>query len=193
MPLDRASCERRAYRLATLLTGDPVAAMGVVEAMVRVQRDLRVLDTARLDRLTVLRSREVTPRALCAAAMDADAAGALASLAVQPREAWLLSRTYGLTRREPARAMDCSVTATARHVERADDVMARMLGGPDGPCRGVVGAIEALRVYSGSLALPPLYLARQRRHRRRRQLLAMVLLVATALAVMAIAGRLSPG
>lgn len=196
MKLNRAACERRAYRLATLLTGDPVAAMDVVEAMVRAQPDLRVLDTARLDRLTVLRSREITPGTpgrLPADVLGADAAGALDSLATQPREAWLLARTYGLSPRETARAMDCSVTATARHVERADDVMARMLGGSDGPCRGVVGAIEALRVYSGSLALPPLYLARQRRRRRRRQLLAMVLLVATALAVMAIAGRLSPG
>lgn len=193
MPLDRAACERRAYRLATLLTGDPVAAMGVVEAMVRAQPDLRVLDTARLDRLTVLRSREITPGSLPADALDADAAGALASLAAQPREAWLLARTYGLTQRETARAMDCSVTATARHVERADDVMARTLGGPDGPSHAVAGAIEALRAYSTSLQLPQQYVARQRRRRRRKQLLAMVLLVALALAVMAIADWLSPG
>ncbi len=193
MALDRAACERRAYRLATLLTGDPVAARGVVEAMVRAQPDLRVLDTARLDRLTVLRSREITPCALQADALDADAAGALASLAAQSREAWLLARTYGLTQRETARAMDCSVTATARHVERADDVMSRTLGGPDEPCHGVAGAIEALRAYSKSLQLPQQYLARQRRRRRRKQLLAMVLLVALALAVMAIADWLSPG
>ncbi len=170
--------------------------MGVVESMVRAQPDLRVLDTARLDRLTVLRSREMapgTPGRLPPDVLAADAAGALASLAAQPREAWLLARTYGLSSRETARAMDCSVTATVRHVERADDVMARTLGGPDGPCRGVVGAIEALRAYSTSLALPPRYLARQRRCRRRTQLLTMVLLVALALAVMAIADWLGPG
>ena len=193
MPLNRAACERRAYRLATLLTGDPVAAVGVVEAMVRAQPDLRVLDTARLDRLTVLRSREITAVALRAPALDVAAAGALASLAEQPREAWLLARTYGLTPRETARAMDCSVTATARHVERADDVMARVLGGSAGPGHGVVGAIEALRAYSESLQLPPHYVARQRRLRRRKRVLAMVLLVALALAVMVIADWLSPG
>lgn len=193
MPLDRAACERRAYRLATLLTGDPVAAMGVVESMVRSRPDLRVLDTARLDRLTVLRSREITPGALHAPALNADAAGALASLAAQPREAWLLARTYGLTQRETARAMDCSVTAIARHVERADEVMARTLGGSEGPGHGVVGAIEALRAYSDSLQLPQHYVARQRRLGRRKRVLAMVLLVALALAVMAIADWLSPG
>jgi hypothetical protein len=57
---DRESCERRVYRLATLLTGNPKLATGVITAVVDAQPDLRRLDSAHMDRLTVLRSREIT-------------------------------------------------------------------------------------------------------------------------------------
>ena len=59
--MERPSCERRVYRLATLLTGDPVAATRVIESVVSAQPDLRRLDNAHLDRLTILRSREINP------------------------------------------------------------------------------------------------------------------------------------
>ena len=39
--LDRAACERRVYRLATLLTGNPVAATKVITQVVDAQPDLR--------------------------------------------------------------------------------------------------------------------------------------------------------
>src|SRR5262245_27370010 len=42
--LDRESCERRVYRLATLLTGDPRAATAVIIRVVDAQPDLRRLD-----------------------------------------------------------------------------------------------------------------------------------------------------
>ena len=54
--LDREACERRVYRLAALLTGNPVAATRVIRAVVGAQPDLRALDDAHMDRLTVLRS-----------------------------------------------------------------------------------------------------------------------------------------
>ena len=118
MPLQHAACERRVYRLATLLTGDPDAATGIMQAVLRAQPDLRAIESARLDRLTVLRCREVPSQPLHAEALRGEAARALASLAAQPREVWLLVRAYGLPLREAARAMDCSVTATTRHLQR---------------------------------------------------------------------------
>src|SRR4051794_40768972 len=59
--LDREGCERRVYRLATLLTGNPIAATQVIAQVVDAQPDLRQLDGAHMDRLTVLRSREINP------------------------------------------------------------------------------------------------------------------------------------
>lgn len=188
MPLNRAACERRAYRLATLLTGDPAGAVGVLEAVERSQPDLRAMDSARLDRLTVLRSREVQPGPLPAEALPPAAARAIADLGAQPREAWLLVRAYGLPLRETAKAMDCSVTATTRHIERADDVLASSLGG-----KGVAGAIEALRTYSKSLSLPEHYVVRRARRRRNKRVLALILLILLVILFMAVIDWLSPG
>ncbi len=188
MALNRAACERRAYRLATLLTGDPVGAVGVLEAVERSQPDLRAIASARLDRLTVLRSREVTVRPLPAETLPADAAGAIADLAAQPREAWVLIRAYGLPLRETARAMDCSVTATKRHLELADQRMAAILDG-----RGVAGAIESLRAYSKSLRLPDHYVVHRERRRRNGRILTLILMTLAVVLVMAVVDWLSPG
>ncbi len=188
MALNRAACERRAYRLATLLTGDPSKALGVLEAVERSQPDLRAIADARLDRLTILRSREVTAGPLPAEALGADAAGAIAGLAVQPREAWLLIRTYGLPLRETARAMDCSVTATKRHIELADRQMASILDG-----HGVAGAIEALRAYSKSLRLPEHRAVHRERRRRNRRVLTLIGMVLVVALLMAVVDWLSPG
>ncbi len=188
MALNRAACERRTYRLATLLTGDPSTAVGVLEAVERSQPDLRTVDSARLDRLTILRSREVTAGPLPAEALPADAAGAIADLAAQPREAWMLIRAYGLPIRETARAMDCSVTATKRHIELADRRMAATLDG-----RGVAGAIEALRTYSKSLRLPDHYVVRRERRRRNRRVLTLIIMILVVVLLMAVIDWLSPG
>jgi len=187
MPLQQAACERRVYRLATLLTGDLDAATGIMEAVLRAQPDLRAVESARLDRLTVLRCREVSSRPLLTEDLPGEAARAIASLGAQPHEVWLLVRAYGLPLREAARAMDCSVTATTRHLQRADETMAGALGG------GVGGSIEALRAYSKSVQVPASYLAGQQRRRRHRRVLTMVLLLLLALVLLAIADLLSPG
>ena len=187
MPLEHAACERRVYRLAALLTGDPDAATGIMEAVLRAQPDLRAMQSARLDRLTLLRCREVPARPLPAEVLGADAGRVIASLAAQPREAWMLVRAYGLPLRETARAMDCSVTATTRHLERADGAMAGALGGGVGP------AIEAVRAHSKSLQVPAHYLARQERRRRQKRVLTMALLLLLAMLVMTIVDWLSPG
>ncbi len=188
MALNRAACERRVYRLATFLTGDPQRAIGILEAVERSQPDLRAVASARLDRLTVLRSREVDAGPLPVEVMPADAAGAVAGLAAQPREAWLLIRAYGLPLRETARAMDCSVTATTRHIEHADDRMAAILGGP-----GVAGAIEALRAYSKSLHLPDHHVVKRERRRRNRRVLTLIGLILLVALIMVAVDWLSPG
>src|SRR4030095_11058661 len=122
--LDREACERRVYRLATLLTGNPIAATKVIAQVVDAQPDLRNLDSAHMDRLTVLRSREVKPAMLVHELAPPEMAEALANLTPQQREAWVFARVYHVPEREVARAMDCSVTATQRHLELAETALA---------------------------------------------------------------------
>ena len=46
--LDRVSCERRVYRLAVMLTGNPTAATRVISEVVNSQPDLSTLDSAHM-------------------------------------------------------------------------------------------------------------------------------------------------
>ncbi|MHC4100146.1 MAG: hypothetical protein ACYSW1_04580, partial [Planctomycetota bacterium] len=172
MTLNRTACERRVYRLATLLTGDPVAATRVIEAVVDAQPDVRRLDSAHLDRLTVLRSREIEPAQITDPAVPPAAARALARLPGQAREAWVLTHAYRLELRETSRAMDCSTTATKRHLERAEQILAAALGD------AVEIARQRLGAYSMSLSIPAFYRARRRRRQQARRLLVAVALAA---------------
>jgi hypothetical protein len=167
--LDRAACERRVYRLATLLTGNPVAATNVIAQVIDAQPDLREMDSAHMDRLTVLRSREIKPAVLVSDYVPIALAEALAGLTAQQREAWVFSRVYQMGVREMARAMDCSVTATQRHIEQADSYVRDKAG---------QSAHDALRAFSMSLDVPRFY--RMDRSRRQR--------VRAAIKWMAIAG-----
>ena len=108
--LNRHACERRVYRFASLLTGNPHAAIGVIESVIDAQPDLRRPDSAHLDRLTVLRSREIRPGRIDDAALGPAVAAALSALSAQQREAWVLRHVYRSPFRETARAMDCSIT-----------------------------------------------------------------------------------
>jgi hypothetical protein len=121
--MEPRACERRVFRLAVMLTGSPRAASGVVQRVVASQPGLQRLDSAHMDRLTVLHSRESAHVPLSGEGVPARAAGALAALPGQQREAWVLARVYRLPLRETARAMDCSVTATERHLHAADGAM----------------------------------------------------------------------
>lgn len=180
--MERSACERRVYRLATLLTGSPRAAVAIVESVVDAQPDLGALDSAHLDRLTVLRSRESAAAALALDGAPRRLADALAELPFQAREAWIFRRLYRVEDREAARAMDCSVTAADRHLERADIELTETLGSePD-------AAIEAFRRYTLTLDLPgPV---RRRRRMRDRQRRALWLIVLAGVALGAIAGLL---
>ena len=90
--LDRTACERRVYRLAVLLTGNPISATKVIGQVLDAQPDLRRLDSAHLDRLTVLRSREITPAMLVDESIPRDVAAWLAGLDTQQREAGVFIR-----------------------------------------------------------------------------------------------------
>ena len=177
--LNREACERRVYRLATRLTGNPVAATRVIESVVDAQPDLRRLDNTHMDRLTVLRSRELAPGRLVVGIVPPAAAEALALLTSQQREAWVFTHVYRVKLRDAARAMDCSVTATSRHLQVADDTVAERLGA------AVEQAIEALLSYSMALDVPAFYRAARRRCRQRRLLIMVGAAGAAVLAIIA--------
>lgn len=172
--LDREACERRVYRLATLLTGDPNAAARVIRQVVDAQPDLRELDDAHMDRLTALCCRELRGRARrrgSARSIDAGTEAGAAIIALdrlrpQLREAWVLHHVYRMNEREIARATDCSVTATGRHLQQADQVMVTALGD------AVAVAGDRVLAYALGLDVPELYrIRRARRERLRRWLL----------------------
>jgi len=140
--LDRDSCERRIYRLALLLSGRPDTAGAVVRSVLGDRGGIRAADVARLDRLVILRCRDHRARPLDLPGLDAFAAGVLASLDAQPREAWLLARVFGLPEREAARSMDCSVTAVRLHLERADATIRDRLD--EDRRRAMVGGLRTL-------------------------------------------------
>lgn len=147
MPPDRTACEQRVYRLATLLTGNATAATRVIRDVLDAQPDLHRLDSAHLDRLTVLRSREVDPGVLRGRGVPA--AGAVAGLRPQEREAWVFAKVYGLSLRDTACAMDCSLTALRRHLELAEAALARVLGEA-----GASRAAIEMREYALALDVP---------------------------------------
>ena len=158
--LDRESCERRVYRLATLLTGNPNAAVRVIQSVVDAQPDLRKLDDSHMDRLAVLRSREIKSGAIVNKLVPLKLAQALASLAPQQREAWVFMHVYKIPLRDMSKAMDCSTTATERHIEQAAANLTEKLGTESNE------AGKILLSYSMTLNVPEFYRANQRRKRR---------------------------
>jgi hypothetical protein len=180
---EREACERRVYRLAALLTGNPLAATAVIGDVVDAQPDLRRLDSAHLDRLTVLRSREIAPGRLVDDRVPSPVAEMLAALPPQAREAWVLARVYRTPAREIARAMDCSRTAAQRHLDQADSVMA-----PHGE-----SAATCLLDFSLGLEVPPFYVARRRRRRRCRLIMRIGLVLALLGGLAVVVWLLLPG
>ena len=175
---DRAACERRVYRLATLLTGNPVAATRVIERVVDAQPVLANLDSAHMDRLTVLRSREVKPAVLVSDLVTLQISEATASLSPQQREAWVFARVYRVPEREMARAMDCSLTAAVRHLEQADAAINQRLGAT------ASSAAPILLTYSMTLEVPRFYRLQQQRRRHSR---IAVMILAAALSALTLA------
>jgi len=172
---EREACERRVYRLATLLTGDPRAATRVITAVVDAQPDLSRLDSAHLDRLTALRSREIRDRRLEAPEVPGELAEALNALTRQQREAWVFHHVYRMMSRDMAKAMDCSVRAIQHHLVAAESIMNESLKGD------VDDAARTLLRYSMRLDVPEFY----RREVRRRSVVRRMVTIAIAVAIVA--------
>ncbi|MGI9014595.1 MAG: hypothetical protein ACR2GY_10150 [Phycisphaerales bacterium] len=170
--VDRASCERRVYRLAVLLSGNPNAAGAVIRSVLGAQPDLRKLDSSHLDRLTVLRSREVKPAAIMSDAVPLAVAAALAGLTAQQREAWVFHHVYRLPEREMAKAMDCSMHAISMHLQAAEEHMAKVLGGP----QQAHSSAKALLAYTLSLDVPKFYRTAMRSAARMRRIMRWALI-----------------
>lgn len=198
MPSDPSPRERRAWRLAWLLTGDPAKAAAVAHEVLATIPPARDADLARLDRHTILtvrremggalappRPRKLSPEAV--AALRPGERTHLAALALprQQLEAWVLARIDGLDGLWSARAMDCSKTAVAVHLKAADEAIAAAL------TKSPETATADLRTLADSLdPVQPLEHERAARARRRRNrlvailgVLLIVLLVAAWLAL----------
>jgi hypothetical protein len=178
--LDRDACERRVYRLAALLTGNPVAATKVIAQVVDAQPDLGHLDSAHMDRLTVLRSREIAPSSLVSELVSPIIAQALASLTPQQREAFVFGRIYHTPMREMARAMDCSTAATERHLHQADAALRTILDD------SADKAATTLLSYSMTLDVPAFHRAARLRRKRMRLALRLAVLVLLAALITAL-------
>lgn len=231
------ACERRAWRLAALLSGDSVRAERIVAQALDAQPDPTLLPDARLDRLVILRAREIlgesrdprnrrSPRRLprlpapgvlldrlrashrqargevrsrgpVAVEQEdirlfhgeaARAHEALSSLSEQAREAWILRELDGKDMIEIARAMDCSKTAAARHLEQARDRMTLLLG------EDAEDALGALRHGADRLD-PGAFIARRavvkKRGRRLRLIVWLVMVVIAIVMCISVWGRLA--
>ncbi len=174
----REECERHVYRLALLLTGSQKAATRVIRAVRKAQPDLRRLDRAHLERLTILRSREQRSAGMQVPGLDQNLAAFLGGLDRQPREAWILVHAFGLDQRPAAKAMDCSVTALQLHLDRAHEVMATAKLPADAP--------QQLAESVKHAQLPQFYLEQRRRSMRIRRtavILGIVLAILGAIAM----------
>ncbi len=181
---DLKPIERRIWRLAFLLTGDPEAAAGLITRVLRSRPDPTTLDPARLDRLIILRSRESAPTPRTLSAIDApegaaSALGAALRLPPQPLEAWVLSRVDLLDELHVSRAMDCSRTATRTHLGAADERMKTLLGDR------LEASVGALRAYADALDPEPLIARARERARRHRNRRAAIVLGIGAIALLA--------
>ena len=179
----REAYERRVWRLAFLLTGGHEAACArIVAAVLDAQPDVRRLDPARLDRLVVLsaRRRRVAPPSPPPDAPPGQTL--LAAAGRMPRqmlEAFLLIRIDGLDLMPAAKAMDCSKTATQRHLDRANEAMAEAFGDR------LPEMIDALRAAADNLAPGPALRAHRERLRRRKRLRLALLVLGISAAVLA--------
>jgi len=157
-PETATDAERRAWRIALLLTGDAARADAGMVSVLAAQPDLEAIPPARRDRLVLLRARESLAGGLSkpsigllerlrtahlqrrgdeAAPASRDAvfsavANALLQFSLrtphQRHEALMLHRVEGMDLRQTARAMDCSTTAAARHLEAAEQAVAEAMG-----------------------------------------------------------------
>lgn len=189
-PHDRKQAyERRAWRLALLLTGDSAVAATIALDAGR-HKDLASLPADRLDRLVIQHAREMPakkrgPWPTSLPTPDSQTTAALAflgSLPTQPRDAFILQRIDELDDLHAARAMDCSKTALANHLAAADEAFVTEFGDE------TQSHIRSMRTYADSLNPDPAISAtreHQRRRRKQRRVLIAILLSVGCLATFA--------
>ncbi|MFG0274504.1 MAG: hypothetical protein ACF8QF_05555 [Phycisphaerales bacterium] len=213
IPPEPTPAERRAWRLALLLTGDAAGADAVAVRVLEAQPDLDAIEPMRRDRLVVLRAREHATGQLAQPAVgfadrlraghlrrrgvDAEAetapaqafsglANALMQFSLrrprQQHEALMLHRVEGMELRDTARAMDCSTTAAARHLDEAERVIADTMGA-DYPTAGAALREQSAEATPGDEVVRVRVLMAKMRRIRTVLLAAITLLLIGACAV----------
>ncbi len=177
--LNREACERRVYRLALLLTGRRESAAAVIEQVVGAQPELSRLDSAHLDRLTVLRSREQPIEPMQVPGLKPKFAAALAELSAQQREAWIFISLYQMDDRTTAKAMDCSYRAVRQHHDQGEMQMRSSLG------MELEQVAPDVREAMLRVDVPEFYRQAQRRRKKMRRSIKLASVVATLLALLA--------
>jgi hypothetical protein len=191
----RDALERRIWRLAFLLTGDPAGAAALVDRILDAQPHPEKLDPAHLDRLVIQQAREMgratkAPGSIAHARGDAPPLDPVAQRALtaaltmphQPLEAWVLVRVDEVDELRMSRAMDCSRTAARNHLAAGDEQMRSKLGGD------LDAGVAALRAMADSLDPGPIIAAHRvlRKKQRRRR----VGVVSAVVAIVVLAGFL---
>ncbi|MEM7228525.1 MAG: hypothetical protein AAF432_06890 [Planctomycetota bacterium] len=174
----REALERRVYRLAVLLTGREDLAIRVLKQVLGDKPKLDDVDSVHLDRMTILRSREALGDSSGTSQEERQIRGApqawadaLWAMPVQVREAWVLARVYRASARVMARSMDCSTTATERHLAQADAALAHVMGS------AVPAFVEQVLEHSMAIDVPGTFTMWKAGRRRRRRRIAIVLAV----------------
>ena len=181
----REAYERRAARLALLLTDDAARSGAALSAVFRAHPDLSRVGETMLERTVVqaCRSQGRGSGGIAPPGMDDRAAALLAaarSLEHQPWEAWVLREVEGQDEILTARAMDCSKTAIEQvHLAPAvAQVRARIAPA------SYEDALVALRASLERVDIGPVlamgHEARERALRRSRMVSALQLLVLAA-------------
>ncbi|MBC7836087.1 MAG: hypothetical protein H7Y88_13455 [Phycisphaerales bacterium] len=201
-PLEPSAPQRRAWRLAYLLTGlnSEAASRLAMQTARPGGGGGGGADLARLDRQVVLAARlwSRSGKAIRGAAADqsheplrsgdSPAASLLRAVLALPRQAlevWVLTRLDELGELHVARAMDCSKTAAKAHLRRAEAVLSESKV-------QTPGALAELRAALDSVDPAPWITAaaeRRRKVRRRKAAMGALAVVALGLAGAALAGQ----
>lgn len=188
-PAPHDALQRRVYRLALMLTGDPSAAADIVIRVIYARNskvDPDAVDSAHLDRMTILRCREYKRAVHTTDTIPPDIAAAVRGLSRQQCEAWTLRDVYRMPPREVARAMDCSTTATQRHYEQAVEKLDQLL--KDDDQTGTDRAADVYRAWTMAIGVPEKAQRRIERIKRRRSVGKWLMWLAVAAALVAAGG-----
>ncbi len=182
----RSAVEQRIVRLALLLLANEVEAVqlsGPVLGLEQAGADLASLQLPNVDRLVVLRAREV--RATEAHAVQNVVPGragellrALHALPGQAMEAWIFAHVEKQDLRRVSRTMDCSTTAIARHLEYAERELARRF--PDDVEAAAAELRAAYEAFDPAPAIETVRAGAARWRARRRTIVALSLALLAA-------------